>query len=291
MLKSMTGYGKAVCNYQNKTITIELRAVNNKQIDISTRLPLLYKEKDLELRNEITRQAERGKIDLVITVEQTKIERPVQINQTLVKDYFAQIKAIANELSLSVSEQLLITALRFPDTLKSETPVLEETEWNTLQSCFKETLSNFDKFRIQEGKALEKDIVERVMLILNFLEELSEFEANRIKRIKERLKKNLEEFIPPSSIDANRFEQEIIYFLEKLDITEEKVRLKNHCEYFTKTIQDEDSSGRKLGFIAQEMGREINTIGSKANDSAIQKKVIQMKDELEKIKEQLMNVL
>jgi uncharacterized protein (TIGR00255 family) len=291
MLKSMTGYGKATCNFGNKNITIEIRSVNSKQLDLNTRIPNLYKEKDLEIRNEISRQAERGKVDLFIIVEQAEPDRPIQINQTLLKNYFNQIKETATSLDINISEQALLSALRLPETLKSEMAVLTNEEWTCILNCLKAALSDFIKFRIQEGSALEKDIVTRINLIENKLSEIQPFEAPRIERIRERLAKNLNEFIPAGSIDANRFEQEIIYFLEKLDITEEKVRLKNHCSFFIETMKNEESPGRKLAFISQEIGREINTIGSKANDSEIQKLVVAMKDELEKIKEQMLNVL
>ena len=194
-------------------------------------------------------------------------------------------------MDINISEQSLLSALRLPETLISEMAVLTNEEWTCILNCLKAALSDFIKFRIQEGSALEKDVVSRINLIENKLSEIQQFEAPRIERIRERLTKNLNEFIPAGSIDANRFEQEIIYFLEKLDITEEKVRLKNHCAFFIETMKKEDSPGRKLGFISQEIGREINTIGSKANDSEIQKHVVTMKDELEKIKEQLMNIL
>ncbi len=254
-------------------------------------MPGLYKEKEVEIRNEISRQAERGKVDLFITTEQTEPDRPVKINQVLLKNYFTQLKAIAEELKLQVTEQTLLSALRLPETLKSEAPVLKNEEWQCISTCLQEALTDFIKFRVQEGAALEKDIVSRITLIEDKLSELQKFEASRVERIRERLTKNLNEFVPAGSIDANRFEQEIIYFLEKLDITEEKVRLKNHCSFFINTMKNEESPGRKLGFISQEIGREINTIGSKANDSDIQKHVVTMKDELEKIKEQLMNIL
>jgi uncharacterized protein (TIGR00255 family) len=291
MIKSMTGYGKAVSNFGNKLISIELRSVNSKQLDVNTRIPMLYKEKEIEIRNEISRQAARGKVDVYFAVEQTESDKPVVINQSLVKDYFRQIKSIADELNVAVTENMVIAALRLPETLKSESPALSLEEWEVVSGCLKEALMVFNQFRIQEGKALENDILSRIALIENYLKEIKEFESIRIDRIKERVTKNMNEFIPAGSIDANRFEQEIIYFLEKLDITEEKVRLANHCSYFIKTMKQEESQGRKLGFIVQEMGREINTIGSKANDSDIQKFVVLMKDELEKIKEQLLNVL
>lgn len=291
MLKSMTGYGKATCTFENKTITIEIKAVNSKQIDINTRFPILYKEKEVEIRNEISRKAERGKIDAYIIVEQTETEKSLQFNQTCIKDYFLQIKKLAEELHVPVTEQLLIATLRMPDSLKAETHTLSTDEWEIILACLQEALQAFQNFRQQEGKALEKDISERVYSIEKFLSEIEPFEKSRVLKVRERLHKNLSEFIPSTSIDANRFEQEIVYFLEKLDVTEEKVRLQNHCSYFIDTLKNSDSPGRKLGFIAQEMGREINTIGSKANDSDIQKFVVLMKDELEKIKEQLLNIL
>ena len=287
----MTGYGKASCVYGQKNINVEVRSVNSKQLDINARMPGFYKEKELEIRNEINKQAERGKIDFYITVEQTEVEKPLQVNQAIVKEYFNQIKAIASELNLPVTEQTLLSVLRLPETMKSEQQELTDEEWAALLACIKEGLQSFVQFRVQEGEALAKDIISRVDLITSNLEELAKYEQGRIDRVRERIQKNLNEFVPAGSIDANRFEQEIIYFLEKLDVTEEKVRLKNHCSYFVNTMKTDDSPGRKLGFIAQEMGREINTIGSKANDSDIQKCVVMMKDELEKIKEQLMNIL
>lgn len=291
MLKSMTGYGKATCLYKNKAVTIELRAVNSKQLDISTRMPGFYKEKDIEMRNEISRVCERGKIDLLLNVEQTEISEQLQINTPVVKAYFSQIKNLAIEMNVPVSEQLLLSVLRMPDTMKANQPTLDDEESNALMTCLKDALSAFTAFRQQEGQALAGDIIDRVKLVESLLIEIEPFEKGRIEKVRERLQRNLSEFVPAESIDANRFEQEIIYFLEKLDITEEKVRLRNHCSYFVETIKESNSPGRKLGFIAQEMGREINTIGSKANDSDIQKYVVQMKDELEKIKEQLLNVL
>lgn len=287
----MTGYGKASCSFQNKTINIEIRAVNSKQIDINTRFPLIYKEKEVELRNEISRKAERGKIDTYITIEQSEIEKSLQLNQSCIKDYFYQIKKIAEEIQVPITEHLLLAALRMPDSFKAETQTLTDEEWNALFSCLQEALLAFQKFREQEGKALEKDICERVILIEKLLIDIEPFEKVRVNKVRERISKNLIEFIPTASIDANRYEQELVYFVEKLDITEEKVRLRNHCTYFIDTLKNSDSPGRKLGFIAQEMGREINTIGSKANDSDIQKFVVMMKDELEKIKEQLLNIL
>jgi len=287
----MTGYGKASCNFEDKSITVEIRSVNSKQLDINSRIPFNYKEKEPEMRSEIMRVAERGKVDFFVTIGQNETGKPVKINYALLKEYFNQIKIAATELGVPVTEQSFLATLRLPDTFKAETPELTEAEWNTLLNCIQEALKVFNQFRVQEGQALEKDLLKRLELILRYLSELKQYESGRIERIKERLQKNLNEFIPAGSIEANRFEQEVIYFLEKLDFTEEKIRLKNHCDYFLKTMNMEDSQGRKLSFIVQEMGREINTLGSKANDSDIQKYVVMMKDELEKIKEQLMNIL
>lgn len=286
----MTGYGKIQYTTGNKLVTIEMRAVNSKQLDINIRMPTAYKEKELDIRNEINKQVIRGKLDFLLFIEQSETDKPVLINTGMVKEYYNELKALATECNLPVTEQLLISALRMPDTTKSETIAIPDNEWTDLMTGLANAFIIFNNFRLQEGKALETDILHRVELIETALNEISKYETERVTRIKERLQKNLNEFIPAASIDANRFEQEIIYFLEKLDITEEKVRLNNHCEYFRKTIVEE-SSGRKLGFIAQEMGREINTIGSKANHAEIQKHVVQMKDELEKIKEQLLNIL
>lgn len=287
----MTGYGKATCNFEDKNISIEIRAVNGKQLDINSRMPSIYKEKELEMRSELARHIERGKVDFYITIEKNKPESQVQINQELLKEYFHQIKSVALELDVPVNEQLLVTALRFPEILKSDAQKLKEEEWTVLFESLKQAIDNFNQFRIQEGKALENDIVGRIALIGQHFSGIQQFEQTRIEKIKEKLRKNLNEYIHSDNIDANRFEQEIIYYLEKFDITEEKVRLQNHIRYFMETLNSDTSQGRKLSFILQEMGREINTIGSKANDSDIQKIVVLIKDELEKIKEQLLNIL
>ncbi len=290
IVRSMTGYGKAVCQYKDKNFNIEIRSVNSKQLDVSLRCPGIYKEKELEIRNELTRSVERGKVDVIINVEQTEAGKVLQINKGIVKDYFIQIKAIADELNLPVNEYILATALRMPETMKMDWQQLDPAEWKVISKGISDAIAEFTAFRVQEGKALEKDILERIDLIEKNLEELEAFESTRVSRIRERIARNLNDFIPNAALDNNRFEQEIIFFLEKLDVTEEKVRLRNHCHYFKQTFKEE-SSGRKLGFISQEIGREINTIGSKANDSDIQRHVVMMKDELEKVKEQLLNIL
>ena len=290
MIYSMTGYGKATRQYESKTMTLEIRSLNSKQIDIGLRMPQAYKDREIELRNEIVRRLQRGKVDVVITVEDASASASVSVNSQVVKKYLEQIRSIAGEYHFPFSEVLLAAALRMPEALKAEAPVVAEEEWKVVLDCLDEALRQVEAFRLQEGQAMEKDFQMRIELIEKYLDEIRPFEEQRIIRIKERLQRTLTEVMGNEGYDKNRFEQELIYYLEKLDITEEKVRLKNHCEYFYKTMKEE-YPGRKLGFIAQEMGREINTIGSKANDSQIQKLVVMMKDELEKVKEQLLNVL
>ena len=291
MQLSMTGFGKATGVFANKSVTIEMRSVNSKQLDINLRLPMLYREKEAEMRNLVGRAIERGKIDLSVMVEQSVATSNYAINADVVKDYYNQLKGLANDMGITVGEQLFTSVIRLPEVLKNEAQGLTEDEWASLTKLINEALADFIQFRRQEGAALENDVKQRVNTIDESIKKVEQFEKQRIDKIKQRLSKNLNEFIPAASIDANRFEQEIIYFLEKTDITEEKVRLHNHCQFFIQTITSENAAGRKLGFIAQEMGREINTIGSKANDTDMQRIVVMMKDELEKIKEQLLNIL
>jgi len=288
MIQSMTGFGKTILEIKNKTITVEIRSLNSKQLDVSARLPVLYKEKELELRNIIRQSLERGKIDVSISIDTIEKEKIPSINQAVVKNYYEQLKQISGELAI---DQILPVIMRLPDTLKIEKQELDEKEWEQVKTGVKEAIHELISFRKQEGKALQKDIHHRVTQISKLLDNIEPYEKERIGKIKTRINHNLSEFLATESIDQNRFEQEMIYYLEKFDITEEKVRLLNHCDYFLQTLKLKLPAGKKLGFIAQEMGREINTLGSKANDSDIQKLVVQMKDELEKIKEQLLNVL
>jgi len=288
MIQSMTGFGKTILEIKNKTITLEIRSLNSKQLDVSARLPVLYKEKELELRNIIRQSLERGKIDVSISIDTIEKEKIPSINQAVVKNYYEQLKQISGELAI---DQILPVIMRLPDTLKIEKQELDEKEWEQVKTGVKEAIHELISFRKQEGKALQKDIHHRVTQISKLLDNIEPYEKERIGKIKTRINHNLSEFLATESIDQNRFEQEMIYYLEKFDITEEKVRLLNHCDYFLQTLKLKLPAGKKLGFIAQEMGREINTLGSKANDSDIQKLVVQMKDELEKIKEQLLNVL
>jgi uncharacterized protein (TIGR00255 family) len=287
----MTGFGKATCILKDKTVTIEIKSLNSKQVDIYTRLPNLYKDKDLDIRNILSQKLRRGKIDLCINYESTDSASSAKINIPVIKDYYKQLTALCDDLKIKIDETIFQTIMRFPDSLIVIKEELEEEEWNKVVIKIDEALKAVDNYRRQEGKALETDILNRVQIIDKCLKEITPFEEERITQMREKIKSYLAESIDKEKIDPNRFEQELIYYLEKLDITEEKVRLRNHCSFFKEVSDDALPVGKKLGFIAQEMGREINTIGSKANHSEIQKVVVQMKDELEKIKEQLMNVL
>lgn len=287
----MTGFGKSSCDLEKKMVTIEIKSLNSRQTDIYTRLPNLIKEKDLEIRNEIISCLKRGKIEVTVNMESKEGELSSSLNAAAIKKYYKQLNEISSDLGLTLTEAIMQTIVRLPESLNSDKEELGEKEWQEILRVLKKALEEVDKFRIQEGSAMETDIKDRIFFILEYLEKIGTFESRRTDNIRARLKENLNEFFNQESIDSNRFEQELIYYLEKLDITEEKVRLKNHCEYFMEVLKEEDTVGKKLGFVTQEIGREINTIGSKANDSEIQKLVVMMKDELEKVKEQLMNIL
>lgn len=291
MIQSMTGFGKAICELPKKVITIEIRTLNSKQLDIYSRLPNIYKQKDMDIRNLLSQRLQRGKIECIITFEDTDIASTSRINIPLVKEYYRQMSELLNELEIKNSDTVLQTIMRFPDALKIDKEGLDKSEWKEVRKKINEAILAIEDFRKQEGKALESDITKRVNVILAKLIEIKAFEDERIISIREKIQSNISEVFDTDKLDQNRFEQELIYYLEKIDITEEKVRLENHCNYFFEVLNENITVGKKLGFIAQEMGREINTIGSKANHSEIQKIVVQMKDELEKIKEQLMNVL
>ena len=289
MIKSMTGFGKASQELSDKTINIEIRSLNSKSADISLRLSSSLRNYELELRNEISKQLERGKIDLSIFIESKKAEMPVEINIELAKAYNKQLKNLALELNEPIAN-VLQQVLKFPDVLKNERKETDENDWKLIKHCLNSALEELNNFRDIEGLSLKKDFETRISKINTFLEEIKTLDLIRINAIKNRIRNNIEDVIGKSNLDENRFEQELIYYIEKLDINEEKVRLKTHLDYFTETC-NEKSAGRKLNFISQEIGREINTIGSKANDAQIQKLVVLMKDELEKIKEQANNVL
>jgi len=289
MIKSMTGFGKASQELSDKTINIEIRSLNSKSADISLRLSSGLRNYELELRNEISKQLERGKIDLSIFIESKKAEMPVEINIELAKAYHKQLKNLALELNEPIAN-VLQQVLKFPDVLKNERKETDENEWKLIKHCLNSALEELNNFRDIEGLSLKKDFEIRISKINTCLEEIKTLDLIRINAIKNRIRNNIEDVIGKSNLDENRFEQELIYYIEKLDINEEKVRLKTHLDYFIDTC-NEKSAGRKLNFISQEIGREINTIGSKANDAQIQKLVVLMKDELEKIKEQANNVL
>ncbi|HWY10598.1 MAG TPA: YicC/YloC family endoribonuclease [Bacteroidia bacterium] len=289
MLKSMTGFGKATKEFEKRTVTVEIRSLNSKGMDLSFRLSNTYREYELELRSEITRLLERGKVDLTVYVESKAIETPVEINSDLAKEYHKKIKQLAAELNEPATDALY-QVLKMPDVLRSERREADENEWKEIKTVITAAIESLNKFRSEEGRSIEKDFTEHLEIIKTSLDKIIELDKSRIAGIKDRIKGNLTEVIGADKIDANRFEQELIYYIEKLDINEEKVRLKTHLDYFLTTMK-EPSGGRKLNFIAQEIGREINTIGSKANHAEMQKLVVLMKDELEKIKEQTSNVL
>lgn len=291
MIKSMTGFGKFVSEIPGKKITVEVRSLNSKSIDLNLRMPYMYKEKELELRSYVSKQMERGKVDMTIFTESTNESAPVAINKTLAKTYYKELKSLSEELNENGSN-LLALVLKMPEVMKAEREVVEldDAEWAQVKTAVDKSIEAFQVFRSDEGKILAKEFETRIKIIYDLLEQVLAGDAARIENIRTRIKNNIAELVEKEKIDQNRFEQELIYYIEKLDITEEKLRLKTHLDYFIKTME-EPSGGRKLGFIAQEIGREINTIGSKANDATVQKLVVQMKDELEKIKEQLLNVL
>lgn len=287
----MTGFGKAEFEINCKKITIEIKSLNSKQSDISTRIPQTYREKELDIRRELNDILIRGKIDCSIFVESIGEKGNTAINMPVVKNYFGELSRLSSELGLPVNERLLEIIMRFPDAVKVYYETLDEEEWEAIYRNFHSALDKVIHFRIQEGLAMETDLVENIMDILRLLKEIGPHEQKRIDNIKSRINGNLENLHLNGNVDVNRFEQELIFYLERLDFNEEKVRLSNHCTYFLDTMKDSESNGRKLSFIAQEIGREINTIGSKANDSSIQRIVVQMKDALERVKEQVMNVL
>ncbi len=291
MIKSMTGYGKAIAETPQKKITIEIKSLNSKQLDLNTKLPWLYKEKEPEIRNLVSQKLDRGKIDLSIYFDMLDEEVVTTINKSAVKNYYNQFREIAGELEIEIGEQILSAILKLPDTLKTEKPDLSEEEWNAVRNQIAESINMLDQYRTEEGISIMKDFEKCIGKIRNLLSDIEDYEPGRIKKIREKLLSVLEENHVTEKIDRNRFEQELIFYLEKYDINEEKVRLRTHCDYFIETMKTQPPNGKILNFIAQEIGREINTIGSKANDASIQKYVVMMKDELEKIKEQTLNVL
>jgi uncharacterized protein (TIGR00255 family) len=288
MVQSMTGFGKARVSIPGKNISIEIKSLNSKQQDFSVRMPGTYKSKEMDIRKLLQKSLFRGKVECNINVEFTGESSSYKINTDLVKSYFEQIKPLLS--SSEMTPEVLSTIMRMPDVMNSDKNELEQQEWDALKKGVSEAINNIVDFRKDEGASLEDDLLIRVSAIENGLEEVRKYDSVRIENMKERLSNSISE-IQKDLIDKNRFEQEVIYYLEKLDINEEKVRLAQHCKYFRDTLLSEIEKGKKLGFIAQEMGREINTVGSKANDAEIQKTVVIMKDSLEKIKEQVLNIL
>lgn len=282
----MTGFGKATLQLPTKKITIEVKSLNSKGLDLNVRMPSLYREMELGLRNLIASKLERGKIDFSIYIESTAEQTSTRVNVPIVKAYINQLREVYADAD---ETELMKMAVRMPDTMKVEREEIDESEWATIQTVIEEALQNILNFRKDEGESLEKEFQLRIGNIRQFMNEALALDPERVQAIKERLQTAIAEL--QVNVDENRFEQELIYYLEKLDITEEKVRLTNHLDYFLDTIKGTEANGRKLGFITQEMGREINTMGSKSNHAQMQKLVVQMKDELEKIKEQVLNVL
>ena len=281
----MTGYGKSVLQLPTKKITIELKSLNSKNLDLNARMPSIYREKELAIRKILADKLVRGKVDFSIYVETTADDTSTQINTPVVKQYIQQLKNVVDGDDID----FLKMAVRFPDALNTVREEIDENEWKTIESDIKTAIEDLINHRLNEGKVLEQDFNNRVTSIENILEQVIAMDPERVDGVRERLLKGVQEL--REKYDENRFEQELVYYIEKFDITEEKVRLKNHLNYFTESINSKDSNGKKLGFISQEMGREINTIGSKSNYAPMQQLVVQMKDELEKIKEQLLNVL
>ena len=287
--RSMTGFGKAKINVKNKQIIAEVKSVNSKQLDLGLRVPLSLRDKEAEFRSMITEVAERGKVDFSIYFDGENSERKMVLNKQLAGNYYKELMLFAKDVKADNSN-LLALVMNLPDVFKQEISVADDEEIKKVKSLIQAALLEFNNFRKSEGLTLGKELEKRIQLILALLKKVEQADGKRLKLVKTRIKSELNDIIGKDKLDQNRFEEELIYYVEKMDITEEKVRLKTHCDYFLNTLK-EKSSGRKLVFISQEIGREINTIGSKANDASIQKMVVQMKDELEKIKEQLMNVL
>ncbi len=291
MIKSMTGYGIASFDSGSSKYTVEIKSLNSKFLELSLRLPKAFSEKEFQLRNDCSKQIERGKVNLSINVEQAaSTVKAAGIDTELLKHYYTQLKAVSHDLN-EPATNLLQLALGLPEVVKYDEETVSEEEWKIVEKTFQQALTAFQQFRSDEGNVLEQDIKYRIDIILNNLKLVEVEEPKRVPVIRERLNQFLSEAVGREAMDQNRFEQELIYYIDKLDITEEKIRLKSHCDYFIETLKNADANGKKLGFISQEIGREINTLGSKANDAAMQKLVVGMKEELEKIKEQLLNVL
>ncbi|MDL2224382.1 YicC family protein [Bacteroidales bacterium OttesenSCG-928-M06] len=290
MIQSMTGYGKAITELPNKKISIEIKSLNSKQLDINTRVPNIYREKEIEIRNILSQSIERGKVDFSIYIEHLDTQISSRVNSNAIESYHSQIKEIADKLNINEPSDWFSTLLRLPETIKTEIAELDEKEWEIVKATIQKALSGFTEFRMQEGKMLEKIFEEKIKTISTLLAEVEKYDSDRIEKIKQKIQESIKK-LELISFDENRFEQEMIYYVERLDVNEEKSRLNNHLNYFIETMKNEKNQGRKLGFITQEIGREINTLGSKSNHAEMQKIVVRMKDELEQIKEQVLNTL
>ena len=291
MILSMTGYGDAQASYRDKKISVEIRALNGKITDIRTKVPTQYRDKELAIRNQIVAATQRGKMDVTVTIESDAGDESFALNGSLFTKYHREISKLEAQLGYS-SADLTSAILRLPNVVMTVDEEVDEQEWQVLQATVERALEQLNAFRAQEGLALMADMNERIAMILKYLGEISPFEDERTERMRGKLRKLIDDNLAPDQVDNSRFEQEVLYYLERLDINEEKVRLTQHCQYFTETLETEEVTvGRKLNFIAQEIGREINTLGAKAQHSEIQRCVVQMKDELEKLKEQIANTL
>jgi len=291
MLLSMTGYGKSECDLPKMVYSIEIKSLNSKQLDINMKLPVLLKERELEIRNIISRELQRGKVDFGIFQDVKPGTLTHTVNKEVVLEYIRQLEEVNSDADTKGSNHLVEAAMRLPDAIRSEQVELGEEEWDKIHESIGTAIKELSEYRLQEGKAMEEDIRARTGNILEKLSGISAFEKDRIIQVRERIRNSLDELAQENATDPGRLEQEMIFYLEKYDITEEQVRLKSHCEFFLECMDSPEPIGKKLGFITQEMGREINTLGSKAYDSGIQRLVVEMKDELEKIKEQVLNVL
>lgn len=292
MIKSMTGFGKSTAEINNKKISVEIKSLNSKQADMFVRMPSFYKEKELPVRSLINKELERGKIELNLYVELLAEQTAVNLNKDLFKKYYNELKDVLIELNENTNNDNLVAIVsKMPDVFKSEKSELEESEWQEIEGVILKAIKELDEFRKDEGKSLEIELTQRIKNIFNLLADVEQYDEERLSTVKERISNHLNEALGEQNINNDRFEQELIFYIEKFDVTEEKTRLTTHCNYFLETINSNQSEGKKLGFISQEIGREINTLGSKANHAEIQKIVVKMKDELEKIKEQVLNIL
>lgn len=290
MIHSMTGYGKSIAELSDKRITVEIKSLNSKQFDLYARIPSIYKEKEIALRNDLSKILERGKVDLYINVEELAKDSTVRIDETLLKKYHSEIKNLASALGIEEPTNWFDVLFKLPDVFKHETEKLDEDEWKAVEKAIDEAVAHLITFRYQEGESLKSVLKAKIEKIRELTLELETFELGRLDKVKTRIVDALNG-LENITYDTNRLEQELIYYIEKLDVNEEKTRLINHLDYFTETIESDSSQGKKLGFIVQEIGREVNTLGSKSNHSDMQRIVVQMKDELEQIKEQILNIL